>query len=74
MIERGEMASVAIHLVGTKGQEIEDNDYESMAKMVIDAFKKHREVMKERSFAPATIGPKNVPALQDLRKAQIDGM
>ena len=60
LIECGEMASVAIHLVGTRGQVIADNDYESMAKAVIEAFEKHRAVMKEHSFRPETIGPKMI--------------
>jgi hypothetical protein len=60
LIERGEMASVSIHLVGTRGQTIGDNDYESMAKVVIDAFDKHRTVMKGYSSNPDVIGPKMI--------------
>ena len=60
LIERGEMSSVAIHLVGTKGQIIDDNDYESKAKVVIDAFEKHRIVLKAHSSSPDSIGPKMV--------------
>jgi superfamily II DNA or RNA helicase len=60
LIERGEMASVAIHLVGTRGQDIADDDYESLAKAMLEAFDKHRAVMKEHSFAPDTIGPKMI--------------
>jgi hypothetical protein len=60
LIKRGEMASVALHLVGTRGQDIADDDYESMAKVVIEAFDKHRSVMKEHSFLPEMIGPKMV--------------
>jgi|GEM_PF-1631507 superfamily II DNA or RNA helicase len=63
MIERGEMSSVALHLVGIRGQEIVDDGstiiYESMARMVIDAFEKHRNVIKGY-FAPDKIGPKMI--------------
>ena len=60
LIERGEMASVAIHLVGSRGQTIKDDDYEAMAKVVVDAFDKHRIVMKAHAFLPDTIGPKMI--------------
>lgn len=60
LIERGEMTSIALHLVGTRGQNIRDNDYESMAKTVVDAFDKHRTVMKEHSSDPDNIGPKMI--------------
>lgn len=60
LIERGEMTSIALHLVGTRGETIADDDYESMAKVVVDAFDKHRQVMQGRSFAPETIGPKMI--------------
>lgn len=60
LIKRGEMTSVAIHLVGTRGQNIEDTDYESMAKVIIDAFDKHRSVLKAHSAQPEIIGPKMV--------------
>lgn len=61
MIERGEMASIAIHLVGTRGaSEMQYNDYESMARVVIEAFDKHREVVKSYASAPDLIGPKMV--------------
>ena len=60
LIERGEMTSVAIHLVGTRGQNMEGNDYESMAKAVCEAFDKHRVVVKEHSADPDTIAPKMI--------------
>lgn len=60
LVERGEMASVAIHLVGTRGQIIPDSDYESTAKAVTDAFDMHRKVLKETSFIPELIAPKMI--------------
>lgn len=60
LIERGEMSSVAIHLVGARGGNVEDNDYESMAKIVIDAFEKHESVIGEHSFNGSLIGPKMI--------------
>lgn len=61
LIERGEMASVAIHEVKVSDDvEIKKNEWDSMAKAVIDSFDKHREVLKKHSFEPDTIGPKMI--------------
>lgn len=60
LIDRGEMASVALHLVGTRGKNIEENDYESMAKVVIDAFDKHRVVVRDHTFNANLIAPKMI--------------
>jgi superfamily II DNA or RNA helicase len=59
LIERGEMASIAIHLVGAREQ-MEENDYESMAAVVVNAFEKHRTVLRAHSAAPDSIGPKMI--------------
>lgn len=48
LIDRGEMASVAIHFVGTT-QNIDENDYESTAKIVISSFEEHKKVIKKNS-------------------------
>ena len=58
LIERGEMASVAIHEVGAVGKGIKRNEYESMAKAVFEALDAHRVVLKRFSFRPKEIGPK----------------
>lgn len=77
LIERGEMASIAIHMVGTRGQNMDEDDYESQARVVIDAFDKHREVMKSHSFSPGAIGPKMIvvcnkqDALRGIMRSQV---
>ena len=61
MIERGEMASVAIHEVMVSDDDgVQKNEYEAMAKAIVESFDKHREVMKAHSFSPASIGPKMI--------------
>jgi superfamily II DNA or RNA helicase len=57
LIEKGEMASVAIHLVGSR-EEVDSDNYESKARIVIESFEKHREVVKQHSASPDLIGPK----------------
>lgn len=57
LIGRGEMVSVAIHLVGSR-EHIDEDNYESKARVVTEAFEKHREILKQYAANPDAIGPK----------------
>jgi superfamily II DNA or RNA helicase len=57
LIEEGEMTSVAIHLVGAR-EDVKNDNHESKARVVIEAFDEHRKILKQRSARPECIGPK----------------
>jgi len=61
LIAKGEMASVSMHLVGAK-EDISNDNYESKARITVEAFDKHRNVLKEHSAQPDSIGPKMLVA------------
>lgn len=60
LIEQGEMASVAFHLVGSR-ENIDNSNYESKARITIEAFDKHRDILKQFAVGGSRandIGPK----------------
>ena len=66
LISKGEMTSVAIHLIGAK-EEINEDNYESKARLVVEAFNEHRDVLKRHSVSPDDIGPKMLVVCERTR-------
>jgi hypothetical protein len=57
LINRGEMASVAIHLIGAR-EHVDQDNHESKSRLVTEAFDKHRDVVKQYADNGDNIGPK----------------
>ena len=50
MIDRGEMASVALHFVGVKNGSVDEDQHEAYAEVVISAYGKHCDVLDQYAF------------------------